>query len=186
MLSKILIGLAAVLVVLLIVIATRPATFRYTRSLAIAAPPSWLFHQINDLKKFQAWNPWASVDPSCVLTYNGPAQGPGSSYTWAGNNQVGEGTMTITETKPVELVRARMDFRKPFANTCQVDFTFVLQTDGSTLASWSMYGDNTFMGKAMGLVIDCDKVCGSQFEKGLATLKTLAESAPASLPVPAT
>jgi hypothetical protein len=185
MLTKVLIGLAAILVVLLIVIATRPPTFRYTRSLAIAAPPSWLFDQINDLKKFQAWNPWASVDPSIVLTYAGPSEGSGSSYTWAGNNQVGEGTMTITETKPGELVRARMEFRKPMANTCQVDFTFVPQPDGTTLASWSMYGDNTFMGKAIGLVIDCDKMCGDQFSKGLATLKTLAESTPATLPTPA-
>ena len=33
-----------------------------------------------------------------------------------------------------------------------------------------MYGKNGFMGKAVSLFMDCDKMCGSQFEKGLADL----------------
>lgn len=179
MLITILIGLAVLLVLLVVVIATRPGTFRYTRSLSIAAPPETLFAQVNDLHKFQDWNPWAKVDPSCNISYTGPASGVGSAYTWAGNKEVGEGTMTIVETKPGELVRARMDFRKPFAATNTVDFTF--KPEGNhTVVTWSMYGPNNFMGKAIGLFIDCDKMCGDQFTKGLGTLKSLVEAAPAS------
>ena len=179
MLIKLLIALAILLVVFVVIIATRPGDFRYTRSATITAAPERLFGQVNDLHKFQDWNPWAKVDPSCVITYSGPASGVGSAYTWAGNKEVGEGTMTIVETKPGELVRARMDFRKPFAATNTVDFTF--KPEGNhTVVTWSMYGPNNFMGKAIGLFIDCDKMCGDQFIKGLATLKSLAEAAPAS------
>lgn len=175
MLFKILIALGVLLVILLAVIATRPATFRYTRSTTINAPRELLFGKINDLKNFQSWNPWASVDPSCKVTYDGPPDGVGSAYTWSGNKEVGEGTMTITESQPPELVRARMDFRKPFAATSTVEFTF--QPDGQgTRVTWSMFGPNTFMGKAMSLFIDCDKMCGDQFSKGLATLKSQTES----------
>lgn len=179
MLLYILTGLVILLAVLLVVIATRPPTFRYTRSLLIDAPPGVLHGFADDLHRFQDWNPWAAVDPSAVITYTGPAQGVGSSYTWSGNKNVGEGTMTLTESKPGELVRARMDFRKPFAATNTVDFTFESQGT-QTLVSWSMYGPSNFIGKAMGLFVDCDKMCGDQFSKGLARLKTLAENRPVS------
>ena len=65
----VIIALIAVLVTgFLVFVATRPAAFRYTRSLAIAAPPEALFAQIDDLPKFQDWNPWAKLDPQCVFT----------------------------------------------------------------------------------------------------------------------
>ena len=179
MFVNILLGLAVLLVLLVVVIATRPGTFRYTRSLGIAAPPEVLFAQTNDLHKFQDWNPWSKIDPAAVMTYSGPASGVGSAYSWAGNKEVGEGTMTLVETKPGELVRARMDFRKPFAATNTVDFTF--KPEGKhTVVTWSMYGPNNFMGKAIGLFIDFDKMCGDQFTKGLATLKRLVEATPES------
>jgi hypothetical protein len=174
MILKILIGLAVILVLLLIVVATRPSDFRYSRSLAIAAPPGVLFGQINDLRKFQDWNPWAKVDPNAKIEYTGPSSGIGAAYSWAGNNDVGEGEMTIVESKPGELVRARMDFKKPMQATHDAEFTF--QPDGGkTLVTWSMSGRNNFMGKAFGMVVDCDKMVGDQFAKGLATLKTLSE-----------
>lgn len=174
MLLKILATVAVLVIGFVIFVATRPAPFRYTRSLAIAAPPGTLFGCINDLRKFQEWNPWAKVDPQCQITYSGPAAGAGASYEWKGNNQVGEGAMTIIESKPNELVRARMDFRKPFAATHTAEFTFKPEGD-KTVVSWSLYGDNNFAGKAMSVFIDCDKMCGNEFEKGLASLKALAE-----------
>jgi hypothetical protein len=38
-----------------------------------------------------------------------------------------------------------------------------------------MTGRVPFMGKLMSLVMNCEKMCGSQFEEGLAKLKSLAE-----------
>lgn len=174
MILKILIGLAVIVVILLIVIATRPTDFRYSRSLAIAAPPAELFGQINDLHKFQGWNPWAKVDPAAKIEYIGPATGVGAAYSWAGNNEVGEGEMTIVESKPNELVRCRMDFKKPMAATHDAEFTFHPEGD-KTVVTWSMSGRNNFMGKAFGMFINCDKMVGGQFAKGLATLKSLSE-----------
>ncbi len=174
MIIKILIGFFLLVAILLIVIATRPADFRYSRSLAIAAPPDALFGQINDLHKFQDWNPWAQVDPAAKIEYTGPASGVGAAYSWDGNNDVGAGVMTIVESKPSELVRVRMDFKKPMAAIHDAEFTF--RPDGDkTLVTWSMSGKNNFMSKAFGLVVDCDKMVGDQFAQGLATLKTLTE-----------
>jgi len=41
-----------------------------------------------------------------------------------------------------------------------------------------MVGENNFMSKAFHLVMDMDKMIGSDFEKGLAQMKAVAEAAP--------
>src|SRR5207244_494994 len=40
-------------------IATRPSEFQVARSTTIAAPPSAVFTQVNELRKWKAWSPWA-------------------------------------------------------------------------------------------------------------------------------
>jgi hypothetical protein len=40
-----------------------------------------------------------------------------------------------------------------------------------------MTGTNNFMGKAMGLIMNCDKMVGGQFEQGLAAMKSVVEAA---------
>ena len=177
MIKKILAVLAVIIVVLVIVVALQPADFRIARSTAMAAPPAAVFAQVNDLRKFQDWSPWAKLDPAAKTDFQGPPAGQGASFSWAGNMEVGEGTMTITESRPGELVRFQLDFRKPMAGTNTAEFTF--KPEGNkTAVTWSMSGHNNFMAKAVGLVMNCDKMVGGQFEKGLADLKTIVEAAP--------
>jgi len=176
MIVKILIGLAVLVVVFIIVVATRPADFRVTRAAAISAPTAVVFGQVNDLHKWEAWNPWGKLDPACKMTYEGPAAGTGAGYTWAGNNKVGEGRMTITESRPNELIRFNLEFLKPFKANNTAEFTF--KPEGTqTTVTWSMAGNRNFMFKAVGLFMDCDKMVGGDFEKGLADLKAVAEAA---------
>jgi hypothetical protein len=176
MLKKILVGLAALIVVLVIAIVTRPADFRVTRSAVIPAPASAVFSQVNDLKNWEAWSPWAKIDPKMTQSYSGPRAGKGAVSMWSGNAEVGEGKMTITESRSNELVRFRLDFVKPFESTCDSEFTFKPEGN-NTAVTWTMNGKNNFIGKAISLFMDCDKMVGGQFEKGLADLKTLVEAA---------
>ncbi|MCY1548192.1 hypothetical protein D9M68_842880 [compost metagenome] len=53
-------------------------------------------------------------------------------------------------------------------------FRFVPEGEG-TRVSWSMSGSKNFMVKAVHLVMDMDKMCGGDFELGLAQLKAVAE-----------
>lgn len=172
---KISIILATVLIVFSIIVATRPATFSITRTAIINAPKESVFPHVNDLQKWQAWSPWAKKDPTALTTYSGPTEGPGSAMTWVGNREVGEGTMTITESTPSERVELRLDFRKPFEATHQAVLSFS-ETGGQTTVQWTMTGKNGFLGKAISLVIDCDAMVGTDFENGLASLKSIVES----------
>ncbi|MES2476683.1 MAG: SRPBCC family protein [Verrucomicrobiota bacterium] len=169
MIRKILIGLAAVIAILLVVIALQPGDFRVERSATLAASPAALFEQVNDHRKFTVWNPWMELDPNVVNTYSGPESGVGAVCSWKGNSNIGAGSSTIIESKPHELVRMRMDWKEPMEGTSTVDFTFKPEGD-KTVVTWAMYGPQTFMGKAVSLVMDCEEMCGPQFEKGLASL----------------
>jgi uncharacterized protein YndB with AHSA1/START domain len=175
MLKKILLILALLIVVLAVVIATRPSEFRVTRSATFAAPAEKVFAQVNDLKSWEAWSPWAKLDPAAKNSYTGPTAGPGACFAWAGNNQVGEGRMTITESRPNELVRFKLEFVKPFESAADTEFTFKPEGDRTTV-TWTMDGRNNFIGKAISLVMDCDKMVGGQFEAGFAAMKSIVEA----------
>jgi hypothetical protein len=167
-------SLFALIAILLILAAFQPAAFRVERSASIAATPAALFEQVNDHRKFQVWNPWAKMDPEAKTTYSGPDAGVGAVASWDGK-KIGAGSATITESKPAQLVRQRMDWLKPMEGTSTVDFTF--KPDGDkTIITWAMYGENNFMGKLVSLFMDCEKMCGPEFEKGLAELEKIVTS----------
>jgi hypothetical protein len=176
MLINILIGFAVIVVLFIIFVASRPADFRVTRSATMSAPPAVVFAQVNELRKWEAWNPWGKLDPACKMTYEGPPAGTGAGYTWAGNNKVGEGHMTITESRPNELIRLNLEFLRPFKANNTAEFTF--KTEGNqTAVAWSMSGKKNFMFKAVSLFMDSDTMVGRDFERGLADLKAVAEAA---------
>ncbi len=181
MIKKILLTLAALLVagiaLLLILVSRQPDHFSVSRSTVIAAPPQRVFDQVNDFHNWNAWSPWAKIDPNCKFEFNGAESGKGAIFAWAGNQEVGEGRQEIVESKPPELVRIKLDFIKPFAASSNTEFVF--QPEGaSTRVIWTMSGENDFIGKCISLVMDCETMIGPQFEQGLANMKSVAESAP--------
>lgn len=173
MIKTILAGLTALLVLLLTIVALRPADFRVERSATLPVSAEALFDQVNNHHKFNAWNPFLKLDPHVKNTYRGPESGVGAVCSWEGNRDVGAGTCTIIESRPGELVRCRMDWKRPMEGTATVDFTFK-PAGPNTVVTWAMYGRNNFLGKAVSLFIDCDKMCGPQFEKGLTDLGAVA------------
>jgi uncharacterized protein YndB with AHSA1/START domain len=178
LLKKFLIGLVVVILLFVAVVALQPADFKVERSATIAAPPATVFAQVNDFHKWEVWSPWAKRDPAMKQTYEGAPAGTGAVYTWSGNSDVGSGKMTIIESRPAELVRIKLEFTEPFAATNTTDFTFKSEGGNQTAVTWSMAGRHNFMGKAMCLFMNMDKMVGGDFEKGLAQMKAAAEAAP--------
>jgi hypothetical protein len=176
MLIKILIVLAALLIVFLVIVATRPADFRISRSAVIPAAPAAVFAQVNDFHNWEAWSPWAKMDPDAKSEFAGPTSGVGSKFHWAGNSKVGEGNMTIAESRPNDVIRIDLEFLKPFVANNLAEFTFKPAGDGTNV-TWTMSGKNNFMAKAFNLFVNCDKMVGGEFEKGLANMRSVVESA---------
>ena len=180
MIKKILLyGLVAIVLIITIfclVVAMQPAHYTVERSATINAPAPVVFAQVNDFHKWEAWSPWEKIDPNIKKEFSGAAAGTGAVYSWAGNNDVGEGRMTITDSRPGDLIKIKLEFVKPFTATNATDFIFTPQGN-QTAVKWTMEGDNNFIGKAFGLFMSMDKMVGNDFEKGLAQMKSVAEAA---------
>jgi hypothetical protein len=177
MFKKLFIALGLLIGLFVLVVAVQPTDFRVVRSATMAAPPARVFAQVNDFHKWEAWSPWVKLDPNAKVSYEGPTEGTGAKFHWAGNADVGEGNMTITESRPDERIRIDLVFIKPFAGKCDTLFTFEPSGDQTTV-TWDMSGKNNFIAKAISLCIDCDKMVGGQFELGLNSMKAIVESQP--------
>ena len=109
------------------------------------------------------------TDPNMKVTYAGPVSGVGANQSWAGNSEVGEGRATITESRPGESVKYKMEFFKPMSATSEMDFTFKSQGN-QTEVTVTITGEKNFMTKAFCLFMSMDKMIGGKFEKALAEL----------------
>ena len=175
MLKKILIALAAIVLIFVVVVALQPSEFQMDRSTTIAAPPADVFAQVNDFHKWEAWSPWAKLDPQAKVNFEAPPEGEGTVMTWSGNSEVGEGKMTLTESRPNELVKARVDMMKPFEGTSTSEFTFKPEGD-QTAVTWSVAAHHNFIEKALCLVMGGKTMMSDLMEKGLAQMKSVVES----------
>jgi uncharacterized protein YndB with AHSA1/START domain len=183
MLKKIGLGIAALLAVLVVVVATRPADFRIARSRTINAPPPVVFGLVNDFHRWPEWSPWEKLDPSMKRELSGAPSGNGAVYFWTGNDKVGEGRMTITDSQPPHALTIRLEFLKPWAATNTASFEFTPSGAGTTV-TWAMSGHNNFVSKLFGLFMDMDKMVGPDFERGLANLEAAAAPSAAAPAAP--
>jgi uncharacterized protein YndB with AHSA1/START domain len=164
-----------VVTVLVLLINKRSGKFRFVRSAEIHAAPPVVFALMDDFHQWAKWSPWEKLDPTMKKAFDGPASGVGAGYSWAGNNKAGAGRMTIVECKPSEQLVIKLEFTKPFAQTNQTTFKLSPTANGTTV-QWIMEGESNFVHKAFSVLMDMDKLVGKQFEEGLASLNTAAQS----------
>lgn len=173
--KKVLGGLAALALLLVAAIATRPSTYHVERSIRIAAPPGAVYVRVADFHRWAEWSPWAHVDPNMKQSFEGAASGTGAEYTWSGNAAIGEGRMSMIEAVPEKRVRIRMDLVRPLRSTSTTELR--LEPEGGAVrVAWAIDGNNGFAGKAVSLLVDVKAMMGRDFEKGLASLKAVAEA----------
>ena len=122
--KKILIGVGVLIALLLAVVAFQPSTFHIERSTAISSPPDRVFALVNDSRSWREWSPWEKLDPGMQRSYSGAPSGLGAKYAWVGNDEVGEGRMTIEQSEPFSRIAIKIEFLKPFEATNTATFGF--------------------------------------------------------------
>ncbi len=175
MIAAIALVLAVAVAALLLYAATRPDTMQIQRSMEIQAPAERIRSLINDMQRFNTWNPYNQKDPTMKGTYRGPNAGPGAAYDFEGNKNVGKGSITIIEPAAPHRVTMSLVMTAPMACDNVIDFTLSPQGPASTDVTWAMRGPCPFLGKLMGVIFNMDKMVGRDFETGLASLKAIAE-----------
>lgn len=177
MFKKIGIAVGALVLLFVALVAIQPSEFTVTRTTTIAAPPSAVFPLVNNFHVWNGWSPWEKLDPSMKKTFSGPETGKGAVYEWSGNDKVGSGRMEITDSRENAQINIKLDFITPFAASNTTVFTFAPEGQGTKVV-WAMSGHNNFVSNAFCLFMNMDKMVGGDFEKGLADMKKIAESAP--------
>ena len=175
MINKLLAGLILIVLIVVGIAMTKPDDFNVSRTATFNANPAAVFAQVNDLRNWEAWSPWAKMDPTAKPTYEGPKAGKGAAMVWhSEKSEVGTGKMTITESVPNERIVFLLEFEKPMKGTNTSTFTFKREAK-QTEVTWSMSGKMELTQKMMSIFMDCEKMVGGMFEDGFANLKKVVE-----------
>lgn len=148
--------------------------YTMSRDITINARPGDVFAYLDELRRWQAWSPWAKLDPAARMTYSEPASGPDAFMDWEGNRKMGAGRLTVLEREPDRRLRYRLEFRRPMTDTAEAEFELKKAGDG-THVTWTMRGEQNLLGRILWLLFAGRLVAG-QFEEGLHNLKDVAES----------
>ena len=173
-LARTLLFLAIVAAVLLVVAFLLPREVAVARSATINAAPEAIFPYMNDLKKFNEWQPWARKDPNTKYEFEGPDSGKGQKVTWKSDHEgVGSGSQEIIESIENQLVRTALDFGDH--GTAEAVMKFEPKGEGTNV-TWGFTTDvgNNPIARYMGLMMD--SWIGKDYDEGLANLKQLVES----------
>jgi hypothetical protein len=176
-LKRLLYVVVGLLVLLLVVGLFLPTTAHVERSINTVASPDTVYEIVSGFKRFNEWSPWYDLDPQAKYTYSGPETGVGAKLAWASEQSgVGSGSQEIVAVEPGRSVTTKLDFGPQGQATSKLD----IEPEGSgSRVTWSFDTsfEGDFLGRYFGLLFD--KWIGADYEKGLARLKELAETAPA-------
>ena len=172
---KIIIAVVVILIGFLGYVSTREGTFYYERSGIINAPADRIFPYISNFKMGKLWSPYENKDPNMKREFEGEDGQVGSVMHFDGSSDVGAGKLEMLKIIPNEIVELRLFMTRPMKADHLITYKLTPE-EGGTRFTWSMAGDNGFLGKLMTVIIDCDKMIGGQMNEGISNLKVLVES----------
>lgn len=164
MFLKILLGLAAILIGILIASRFQPQNYTVERTGILLAPPSVVFAQLIHFRNWVKFDPCMELDANAVFSYEGPESGLGAKYHWT-SKVAGKGSMVITQILPDKEIKFDMHTVEPWESHATSAFKLVPDGNGTKL-TWSMAGEHNFISKIISLFKSMDEMIGSQYERG--------------------
>ncbi|PSN18803.1 hypothetical protein C7271_10630 [filamentous cyanobacterium CCP5] len=155
-----------------------PSQVHVERSILVDAPLAAVFSKISDFQQWDAWSPWAQLDPDASMTISG--SGVGQTMSWSSENpQVGEGTQEVVALESPNYLKTHLNFGHQggadaaFSLTPEADATRVLWSlDTDMREGVPLLGQplSTYFGFFM------DSMIGTDYETGLQNLKQVVEA----------
>jgi uncharacterized protein YndB with AHSA1/START domain len=171
-LKKLFIGLILLLLILAAVSFLLPQKQHVERNIEISASADKIYPYLANPKLFNLWSPWSKIDPKMKVEYSGAETGEGASMSWQSENtDVGSGSWTITKAVKDKSLDVEMDFGNEGGATSFFKLEASGQSSKKTTVTWGFDTDagmNPIM-RWLGLMMD--KMVGSEYAKGLASLK---------------
>lgn len=144
--------------------------YNLKRTIVVNAEKETVKNYMGNFDNFQEWSPWAEMDDDMDVEVSGEPGTVGSKYEWEGNEDVGEGVMTITDVSD-DTVKIQLVFEEPFESESPTYYAFK-DMDGKTEVTWYMEGEMAYPWNIMGLFFNMEDAIGEDFEKGLEKLKS--------------
>lgn len=162
--KRILIGLLAFVVLLLLVALFVPREFSAGSEIVINRPKQEVFEYIRHVKNQDHFGKWQLMDPEMKKTYEGEDGTVGFVYKW--NSEVlDKGSQKITGIVDGKRVETELDFG--FGDPAHSYFTTEETGANATKVAWGITGRSPYPFNLMHLFFNMDK----DFEEGLNNLK---------------
>ncbi|MEM9495743.1 MAG: SRPBCC family protein [Pseudomonadota bacterium] len=178
MIGKILGGIVALIAILIVLGFVLPDKVHVERETVIAAPQEEVFALISDFGAWDAWSPWAKIDPDAKYTLTGA--GVGQKMAWQSDHpKVGNGSQEITELEAPSRLVTQLEFDG--MGVAEATFKLSPAADGATKVVWSL---DTAMREGMAIHMQpmatymgffMDDMVGKDYARGLENLKKVAE-----------
>lgn len=172
--QKLIVAIAALIVLLIMIGLALPRHVRVVASLEIDARPATVFALVNDFHRASLWLPALESDPNARIVYAGPERGVGATLTWDGL-VLGTGTQSITASQPHEHISTTINAGEPGEAKTWFDF---VDTGTATVVSWGFEADYGYnlVGRYAALLLT--GVIRQDHERGLRKLRDIATSLP--------
>lgn len=173
-LNKFTYSIGALILALAVIGLFLPSQSNVERGITIDASRATVFALLNDFHQVNKWSHWLEDDPNARYDFFGPRRGVGATFAWDGNI-IGKGRQTISESVPFERVVYELSFDDQDTATTVFDLS---EIDEGTLVVWTFNMDFGFnlISRYIGPIIG--SIIGENNEKGLASLKSMAEGLP--------
>ena len=135
--------IVAVVLAIVIYLATLDGNFNVRRSREIEASPEAVFAAIVDFKSWPQWSPWLIHEPDTKIVYSDNYQQEGGNYSWDGK-VVGAGKLSHVNIRPPARIEQQIEFTRPFRAVNQVNWEFEDRGE-RTLVTWEMVGRMPFL-----------------------------------------
>ena len=176
MLKKILLGIVALIILVLILAIFIPGEYHVDRKVTINAPKDTVFNYVKYLKNQDNFSTWNKMDPNMKKEFHGTDGTVGAVAGWDSDNKdVGKGEQEIIKITDGQRIDFELRFIEPFEATDQAFITTTVLDSATTEVVWGFDGAMSYPMNLMMLYMNMDKMLGPDLEKGLQNLKVLLE-----------
>jgi uncharacterized protein YndB with AHSA1/START domain len=164
-----------VFAVVLVVALFMKKEYEVKREITINQPIEKVFDFVKYLKNQEKYSTWARKDKKTVTTFSGIDGQIGSTSTWSGNSEVGVGEQEIKKIDFNKRIDIELRFKEPFEGKANAYLTTEAIDSSKTKVVWGIKGRDNYPMNIMQVIMDYDKMMGTEFDAGLKNLKTILE-----------
>lgn len=176
-LKPIILVIAAIIVLALLSALFVNKDYTIERSVTINKPKAEVFNYIKYLKNQNEYSKWATMDPAMKKTFSGTDGAPGFISAWESEKgDVGTGEQEIKQIIEGKIVDYEIRFKKPFPSVAQSYMSTDSTSTNQSLVKWSFSGHMPYPINLMRVVMNMDKMIGSDLQIGLNRLKAKLEN----------